>query len=79
MFTDVAMMLSDLAIVHPKSTAQLLDPLIRAEITELHERYLPQIKAAKKAHEEAEEKLTKLRQEAQKIESEPPKKPKRGG
>ncbi len=30
-FNDVAEMLADLALVHPRSTAQILDPLIRAE------------------------------------------------
>lgn len=79
-FEDIADMLSDLSLVYPQSTAQILDPLIRAEVEELHEKYLPKIEEAKAAKAIAEEKLQKIREEAQRIANDEkgPKKPKRG-
>jgi len=84
-FGDIADMLADLSLVHPKSTAQICDPLLRAEITELHERYREQIDAAKAARLAHEQALEKARQDALRIATEapaaprpqPPKKPRR--
>jgi hypothetical protein len=77
-FKDLADMLSDLALVHPKVTAQILDPLIRAEVTELHALYLPKITEAKRVQKENEERLQKVRDEAAKLTEQPVKKSKRG-
>lgn len=80
MFEDIADWLADLALVHPKSTAQILDPLIRVEVQALHERYLPQIEEAKRLQAEADEKLAKVREQAAQLAeaAEPPKKKPKG-
>ena len=78
---DVADMLSDLALVHPKSTAQILDPLIRGEVEELHKKYLPKIEEAKAVQAAADAKLKQIQKEVEQIateQSETTKKPKRG-
>lgn len=78
-FEDIAAMLADLALVHPKSTAQLCDPLLRPEITELHKKYKLQIDAAKAAQAEAQRAIEQARSEAVQIASEQQsRKPKRG-
>ncbi len=74
---DIAEMLSDLSLVHPKSTAQILDPLIREEVVELHRRYLPKILEAKAVQTTAEEALKKIQEEAEKLANDQPKKGKR--
>lgn len=77
---DLAEKLSDLSLVHPKKTAQILDPLIRAEIEKLHEDYRPQIEAAKAADEVHKQELQRIKAEAEKQAAQEgvPKKPKRG-
>lgn len=73
---DLAEMLSDLSLVHPKSTAQILDPLIRAEVEELHKKHLPKIEEAKATRAAAEEQMLRIRQDAERLANEPEQKPK---
>lgn len=69
---DLAAMLSELSLVHPKSTAQILDPLIREEVQRLYELYLPKITEAKAVKAAADENLKRIQDEAQKMATEPP-------
>jgi FtsZ-binding cell division protein ZapB len=78
-FGDVADKLADLALVYPKTTAQVLDPLIRAEVEALHEKYKPLIEEAKAALRVQQEALDKARQKAEQLANEQTgKRPKRG-
>lgn len=78
-FEDLAEMLSDLSLVHPKSTAQILDPLIRAEVEDLHEKYRPQIEKAKAAKKTADEQLQRIKDEAERIANQQPEPKKKRG
>lgn len=65
---DIKDMLSDLLLLFPKwKTAQILDPLIRPELTRLWQKHKPQIDAAKAAEIAAEEALEKIRIEAARL------------
>lgn len=65
---EMAELLSDLALVHPKTTAQILDQLALIDVRELHGRYKKLIDDAKATSENAEAKLKQLRDAAARIE-----------
>jgi hypothetical protein len=60
-------LLSDLALVYPKSTAQILDQIALAEVRELHAAYKPLIDKAKATNESAAAALQKLQEEAARL------------
>ena len=75
---DLAVMLSELLLVMPnKTTAQIVDPFLRPELTLLHERHKAQIEKVKAAIEAAEQARLKAIQESEELERQGPgKKPK---
>jgi hypothetical protein len=64
---ELKQLLSDLALVHPKTTAQLLDQFALIEVRELHARFKPLIDKAKATSANAEATLQKLADEAAKL------------
>lgn len=67
-FEDIRDMLSDITLVRTDlTTAQILDPLVRAEVTQLWEKHRVQIDAAKAAQRAADESLEKARQDAARV------------
>lgn len=61
---ELAEMLSDLALVHPKTTAQILDEIALADVRELHSTYRPLIEKALATSQSAQAALQKLQEEA---------------
>jgi hypothetical protein len=64
---DLVLMLSELLLVLPKgtTTAVLVDPFIREEITELHKQHKSLIEKVKAANQAAEDALLQARHEAE--------------
>jgi hypothetical protein len=82
LFTDLADMIADLALVLPKSSAQITEPLLRPDIEAMHRKYKAQIEKAKAAQAAAEEALKEAREEAKSVNhlggKKPPNRPKAG-
>lgn len=70
-FDDIAEMLADLSLVHPKSTAQILDPLIRPEVEELHRKFKHLIDEARATEAARVAENKRLRDAAAKLVTEP--------
>lgn len=67
-FEDIRDMLSDITLVKPDmKTAQILDPLIRPEVTRIWEKFKAQIEDAKNAARIAGEALERARQDAARV------------
>ena len=64
---DLAEMLSDLVKVIDKTTALILDPLIRPEVERLHKLHQPQIQKVKAATAALEEAMKKAAEEAAEV------------
>lgn len=65
---DIAAMLSELLLVMDTTTARLVDPFLRPEITHLHERHKAQIDRVKAAMAAAEEARIKAVRESEELE-----------
>jgi hypothetical protein len=64
---EMARMLSDLVLVLPKTTAQIIQQAAGVEIEELHRKYAPQIANVRAAQKAADEALQNARAEAEKM------------
>ena len=63
-FNEMAALVSDLLLVLPLSTAQIMQRVGGANLKELHETHLPKIRTVKAAREAAEEAQKKAQAEA---------------
>jgi hypothetical protein len=76
-FEDMAAMVSDLLLVLPLTTAQIVQRVCGNNLRELHETYKKQIDSVKAAERAAEEAKRKAQEEAAILEQREPSRPRR--